>query len=255
MAYNNERANVHGPLVLDIETVTLENAADYIDPPEAIPEPDYGAVTPAANLKDPIKILESISNRRAAARADWFEAKAKAQAAYVAKLEAGALDPDLCRVVAIGVQRDASPYVRVIDGLNDKAESDLLVWFWKQTQTPDTFIGFNMLTFDLPVLMRRSLYLGIHHAPVNLDRYRTPHIDLMQRLSFNGVLKFRGLDFYTKRFGIDVPDPTTGRDMAALVKAGMWTEVANHCRADIQKTAALARRLGVLAEQEVAEVL
>jgi hypothetical protein len=227
MAYNNERANVHGPLVLDIETYQLETAGEFIDDGSA-----------PANYKDPLKIAAYIAEDKAA------------------RLNRCALDPDLCRVVAIGLQRSGDePQTGVLGTLDDETERKLLSWFWNQVQLPDTFIGFNHLAFDLPVLIRRSQYLDVLHPRVNLDRFRTPHIDLMQLLSFNGALKFRGLEFYCKRFGIKVADSTTGKDMAALVKAGDWQGVRAHCLADIQKTAALARRIGVLAEQEVAEVL
>ena len=48
-----------------------------------------------------------------------------------------------------------------------------------------------------------------------------------------------------------MPDPHSGKDIAALVAAGEWAGVEGHCTADILKTAALARRIGVLEPEPV----
>ena len=120
---------------------------------------------------------------------------------------------------------------------------------YNDERLPVTLVGFNILAFDLPVLLRRSQYLGLTAPYINLDRYRTPHCDLMQKLSFNGALKFHSLTFYGKRFAVGVPDATKGSDIAALVQAENWAAVEAHCRADVETTAALAERLGLLTPQ------
>jgi predicted PolB exonuclease-like 3'-5' exonuclease len=116
---------------------------------------------------------------------------------------------------------------------------------WQDINQQPT-IGYNTLGFDLPVLLRRSLYLGVPHPHVSLDKYRTNHIDLQMRLSYNGAIKFRPLSFYCKRFGIESDDETSGKDIGAFVAAGEWDKVAAHCRADVLKTTALAERMGLL---------
>lgn len=122
---------------------------------------------------------------------------------------------------------------------------------YNDERLPVTLVGFNILAFDLPVLLRRSQYLGLTAPYINLDRYRTPHCDLMQKLSFNGALKFHSLTFYGKRFAVGVPDATKGSDIAALVQAENWAAVEAHCRADVETTAALAERLGLLTPQSL----
>jgi len=213
-------------LILDIETFALDDAAEYIDEPTA-----------PANYKDQEKIAAYVA-----------DAKAKA-------ISKCALDVDLCRIVAIGYSGIAGTGVEVCG--HENQERGLLAEMWiaaTKLGQYDGFCGFNILAFDLPVLIRRSQYLGVDvpRMALNLDKYRTPHIDLMERLSFNGKVKYRSLDFYCRRFGISVPDDTSGKDIDALVRAGDWAAVEAHCRADIQKTRLLAERLGVLAGQEVA---
>lgn len=212
-------------LILDIETYTLDDAKNFIEEPSA-----------PANYKDPLKIAAFIE-----------EAKAR-------ELSRCALNLDLCRIVAIGFASDAGEGVYVMQ--DEAEEASRLIEMWEIIARTPQIIGFNLLSFDLPVMIRRSQYLGIASVGLNLDKYRTAHLDLMEFLSFRDKEKRRSLDFYCKRFGIAIPDTTTGKDIDALVKAGEWGAVEAHCRADVQKTAALARRVGVLAPaREAAGVL
>jgi hypothetical protein len=71
-------------------------------------------------------------------------------------------------------------------------------------------------------------------------------LDLQNALSFAGLKPFRSLGFYARRFGIDIPDPTSGADMPALIAAGDWEAVRAHNLADLRRTQALAQRLGYI---------
>ena len=153
--------------VFDIETAPLADAAVYLPPPK-----------PRANLKDPAKIEADLAEKTAAL------------------LEKAALDPDLCRIVAAGWDCDGQAESAVCE---DAAhERDLLDRFWKQS-VGATLVGFNCLSFDLPVLLRRSLYLGVRAPLFSLNKYRPGSIvDLMQRLAYQGTLTYRSLDFYCR---------------------------------------------------------
>jgi hypothetical protein len=189
-----------------VETAPLADAADWL------PEPE-----PPANYKDPAKIEA------------WIK---EAQAEQLAK---AALDPDLCRVVALGLLAQGTDTPSVLLAVSEAMERELLAALGSVGEA----IGFGVLRFDLPILQRRAWYLDVRLPPFNLDRYRSPHIDLEDLLSVRGryLLKGKSLDFYCKRFGIS--------DIPALVAAGEWDKVAAHCRADVLKTRDLARRLGV----------
>ena len=67
----------------------------------------------------------------------------------------------------------------------------------------------------------------------------------MQVLAYQGTLTYRSLGFYCTRFGVEVEDAVTRADIGALVAAGEWSQVHDHVRADVAKTTALARRIGV----------
>jgi len=215
MGYDNQDSL---RFVIDIETAPLPEAAQYLEPAEA-----------PSNYKDATKIAEYIALKNADT------------------LSRAALDCDLCQIVAIGWQREDHP-LPTVGTLNEDSERGLLVEFWRHVGQHTT-IGYNTLGFDLPVLLRRSLYLGVQHPHVSLDKYRTNHIDLQMRLSYNGAIKFRPLSFYCRRFNIACEDETSGKDIGAFVAAGEWDKVAAHCRADVLKTKALAERMGLLKTQ------
>lgn len=214
--------------IIDIETAPLANCAEYLDLSE---------ISAPANYKDEAKIKAYCEEKRA-------EIVAKA-----------ALDLDLCRIVAIGWMREDwnGPEVAVIQDV--AAEVSAVDMFWRELDERVT-IGYNQVGFDLPILLRRSLYLGVHAPALNLDKYRSPHIDLQQRLSLNGTKPYRSLNWYCKRLGLDVPcDATSGKDIGQLVAEGKWEDVAAHCRADVLKTKALAERMGMLKAQPAEMVL
>lgn len=211
MAYNDE---LSGAIVLDLETVASPDAEAFLDPIKA-----------PGNYKDEAKIAAY---------------KAEKLVEVVGK---AALEPDLCEVVAVGWQLDEETHAFTRE---DLGEASLIQKLWNAVGQRRV-IGFNALGFDLPVLIRRSQLLGLSYPNLNLDRYRTPHLDLLERLSFNGKLTYRSLSFYCRRFGVQIEDAVNGADIAGLVAAEDWTAVAAHVRADVEKTAALATRLGWLA--------
>jgi predicted PolB exonuclease-like 3'-5' exonuclease len=220
MGLNNENAM---RLVFDIETAPLTDAAVYIEPADA-----------PANYKDPVKIAAAIAEKNAEA------------------LSKCGLDVDLCRVVAIGWQREDEDAPKADMARDDENEAQILADFWR-TVGDRHIVGFNCLAFDLPVLLRRSLYLGVRAPRLQIDRFKHPHVtDLSDELSYGGKLRLRSLSFYCKRFGISVPDTMTGADIGQAVAEGRWDDVRAHVVADIKKTAALANKLGFFSQPALA---
>lgn len=205
-------------IVIDIETIGSPDCAEYLDPVKA---PD--------NYKDEAKIKAYCDEKR------------------VKQIEQAGLEADLCEVVAVSWMVAESHTRPAVFTRAAGDEGDLLSLLWGAIGLRSV-IGFNCLGFDLPVLIRRSQLLNIAHPRLNLDRYRTPHVDLLERLTWNGKLTYRSLGFYCRRFGIPSEDTTSGKDIAALVAANDWLAVGKHCQADVEKTALLAQRLGWLKE-------
>lgn len=220
MGLNNEGS---ARVVFDIETAPLPEAAEYLEPAEA-----------PGNYKDPAKIAAFVAEKNAE------------------NLDRCGLDVDLCRVVALGWQVEGSETLAATIEQFHGDESLMLRSFWNLAADKH-LVGFNCLAFDLPVLMRRSQYLGVLTPYLQIDKYKHPQVtDLMRVLDFNGAIKSRGLSFYAKRFGIPSDDTLTGADIAQAVTEGRWADIAKHVTADVQKTAALAAKLGFFRMAEAA---
>lgn len=228
MNYASEEFDVRYRVV-DIEATSIDGAVDFLE-----------AVEAPANYKDEAKI------------------NAYREEARKAQLTKCALDPDLARVVAIGIADPVTSKVDVLTANTVTEELEMLTAAWSLLRGQTTIVGYNVLGYDLPVLLRRSLYLSVPAPSIQIDKYRHPSvIDLMQVLSFNGAIKFRGLKFYAKRFGLPMNDAINGADVPALVAAGKWDDVCAHVRSDVDVTLALARRIGIVpqSQPEVAAVL
>jgi hypothetical protein len=225
MGYNNEFSATRSSIIFDIETAPLPNAADYLEP-----------VTAAKNLRDPEKIKADIEEKTAARDGMC------------------GLDPNVARIVCIGLIIDSSEAIAL---LRDEAdERDALTIFWKQ-QEGRKLVGFRIRDFDLPMMIQRSRYLGVKVPEIDLGRYARGGrvVDLFDMLTFQDSQRQfamrRTLHSFCKRFGIPVADATLGAEIAQLVTDEKWGEIAAHCGSDIRLTKALAEQLGVLEVLEV----
>jgi hypothetical protein len=217
MGYSASEDNGSDLLYFDIETAPVAGASDWIEPGD-----------PPKNYTKP----ETIDA--------WKRDDA------IKQLEKCALDLDLCRVVSIAWARnDDAPVAVLVPDLD--TERGALEQFWRECREPGiTLVGFNTLQFDLPVLVRRSQYLGVSVPWLSLNKHRHPGImDLMQMLSFDGLVRARSQAFYCRRFGVTAgaDDRHTGADIGRLVEAGDWEAVRVHVLADVEKTRALYRKV------------
>lgn len=215
-------------LVLDIATCALDGAEAWLP-----------AVKPRGNLKDPAKVEADLADKRAA------------------QIEGLALDLDLCRVSALGVCDvsgwGASP-IRV-EVAATEADEAILLEHWHSRLREAHLVTFNGLAFDLPVLARRMLYLKLPALGWNLDRYRSPHVDLLAKLSDHGARPYRSLEFYARRLGwTDLVKPLSGADEALAPGRGQWVELAESVRHDVAATCRLARWMGILGSEVDLEV-
>lgn len=236
-------------IILDIEAIAIETAADFLEPPE----PDaklLEPIEPDSRLKDPVKIAANLAEveRRRAARPAEIDANIAEKTA--AMIDRCALDPDLCRIVALGHGEQSDDTDHVILCRDEETEAAALASLASRLTNAAgvvrPIITFNGFGYDLPVLMRRAQYLGVPFPVLNIDKYRSPHYDLMQVLTFRGAIKAHRLSFYSARFGNPVLDDFDGSQIAALVKAGDWAAVESHCKSDLRLTRFLAQKLRLM---------
>jgi predicted PolB exonuclease-like 3'-5' exonuclease len=211
--------------ITDIETVADLTAVPYLD-----------AVKPDARLKDPAKIEADIAEKTAEREAQL------------------ALHPDTCRIVALGyhVVGGADPTCLLMkDAFEERAMLQQFADLYRDLNTRNELrlVTYYGMSFDLPVLMSRAMYLDVDFPELNIDRYSdSSHAkyDVWWKLSRKGAIKAKGLKFYAQRLGFGTLDKVNGADVAALVRDEKWSEVEAHCLSDIGLTHALANRLGML---------
>jgi hypothetical protein len=214
-------------LVVDVEVIARDDAADYLDPIHA-----------PGNYKDAIKIAE-------------YEAEARAKA-----IERAALAPDLNRIVLLGwsttMEHSAPLEQRVCQMEGD--ERDALRDFWWYVDLAiannELLVTFGGWSFDWPTVARRSQLLRVRiPTTVTWDKYRSPLYkgDLAHVLTFGGAIGFqRSLRTYARLFGLPVPlDEPSGADIAKLWAAGDIDAILEKNSTDLKITRALADRLGV----------
>jgi hypothetical protein len=223
-------------LFVDIETVVHPDIMDFL--------PDVKA---AANVKDPAKVAASIEEKKQAL------------------IDSAPLDPDLAKVCLISMQigEDGDPVLALVNPKGKKTtvakkllannsdvdyvhfvdEVGALELFWKYfTMCDGRAIGYNLISFDVPFLVRRSFDLGVRppYMP-NLAKYRQEPITDLYCLLYNwDWQKSHGLKYVCKRYGIEVLEPEADgskvKDMNALdlVKYGL---------SDLHATVGLYKRM------------
>jgi DNA polymerase elongation subunit (family B) len=198
-----------GRLIFDLETTANPAALVFAPTPKA-----------AGNLKDPEKIAADI----AAKQADL--------------IEKAALDPDYGTIRALGMASlyrgvISSPVAMVVNEYG-YSEKDLIETFWMEYEHHyGKCIGYNIIGFDLPFLLRRSFALGIEvRFPPNMAKYHDqPVTDIMGILYNWGPAK--SMKDAAKMYGIDIPkEGVTGADVANLSDE----EVAEYVISDVLVT-------------------
>jgi hypothetical protein len=209
------------PIVIDVEAVSIADVDTYLEP-----------VSAPSNYKS----VEAIEKYCAEKRAEL--------------IEKAALDVDLARIIAIGLSRPG--YATEVWTAERRTEADLLEQLWDIWRTYSgqmpRLVTFNGLSYDIPLLLRRSLYLSVPAPYIQCDRFKHPEvIDLMATLSMDGKLKFHGLSFYLNRFGYQGLEPDiTGAEIAKAYAEGDWPAIERHCRLDVDGTKWLAERIGAI---------
>jgi DNA polymerase elongation subunit (family B) len=171
------------------------------------------------------------------------------------------------RIVAIGVlddERDKGAVyfdaqdMRVLEreasGVKFKAmaEREMLENFWRGVAGYDVFVSFNGRGFDVPFLMVRSAIHGIRPSKdlmsnryLNSQDIGAKHIDLLDQLSFYGVMRRKGgLHLWCRAFGIESPKTSgvTGDDVKRLFVERRFEDIARYNAGDLRATRELYHR-------------
>src|SRR4029434_4221462 len=202
-------------LVVDVATSPIDQIEKFMDP-DMIKAPDH--------YKDPLKIAD-------------YEDRLRLNMG-----EKAALDPDLSRITGIGtLNPELGPEPAIALLRTDEEEKSCI-------QALGDLIGgsndlqlvtFNGLSFDLPMLMRRAQYLGLQFPRIQLEHWKSPHIDVLLALRFERPQIFRAhsLQFYVRRLGwTDLKKPLSGVEEANVWVNKRWEELKNSIRHDCVAT-------------------
>lgn len=212
-------------ITLDIETI----------PSQVMAVREYLAqdITPDSRLKDPVKIEADIA--------------AKKEAAF----DKAGLHGWSNHIVCLGVQLDdAEPVTFHTDSI--EKERDIIVQFFDYITGncgayAHTYIGHNLLGFDLKVLRQRCMILGIKWPAIFNgafnDKWGESVYDTMLRWT-GSRNEYISLEKLCVAFGIETPkDKMTGADVYKYWKAGRIKEIAEYCKGDVRATYALYRNM------------
>lgn len=153
-----------------------------------------------------------------------------------ARVKQLSISPLHCRIVSLAFAfgDTGHPYCLTCETYED--ERIVLEWFWKAWDRAWTICNFGSNHFDIPVILARSMILGI--APtfqVDLKRYGcTKSLDLVNAIYPEGCPRGGGLKPTVKALGLeDHDDPEDGSQVYGFWKEGRWEDIAHYNIRDV----------------------
>lgn len=188
----------------------------------------------AANLKDPVKILANIEEKK-----QRF-------------IEDAALSAQSGKVLCIAISENGNC------GIIDGEESSILTEFWNHLDEMKTesagaasFIGFNSNSFDIPFFVRRSWLLGVTVPPwIRRGRYLNElFVDLLDLWRMGDrEAKTGGLNTLAKCFKVGEKNGS-GKLFYKLWAEDREAAIA-YAMKDIELTEQLALKMGVISPKQ-----
>lgn len=157
------------------------------------------------------------------------------------------------RLKRLGVIGDASG---AITGSDDQRERELLEDFSRFVgKARPVLVTYNGRSFDLPVIVLRSLTHGVplpwYYRERDM-RYRFSeegHLDLCDWLAEHGATRSGSLDAVAKLIGLPGKLGVDGSQVEGMYQAGQLDAIQRYCLADVAQTALLFLRFRLLQGQ------
>lgn len=222
---------------MEIYAFDIETIPDIGIPSKCLPQFSPESVK-VGNLKDQDKIDAKVA-----------EARAEFDAGINKKMS---LDPDLCKIFCfVGVLYDTNENKVLTEDIVNNGNITLM---WDaiagQYENHVPIVSYNGMGFDLPVLHRQSMFddrclvpAGFY-ADLTRKYSNKKHYDLMQILAGWDRTKWKSLNFYLNRFGIQHGAPEMDGSMVYdEYKAGNIDKIVDYCKADVLATCELFTRI------------
>lgn len=156
-----------------------------------------------------------------------------------------ALSGEFGRILCVGLwldPEDRKP--RILKG----PEPEILRSFWDQARNVDLFVGHNIINFDLRFIYKRSVVHRIRPTrDVPVTRYRhSPVFDTMHEWN-RWVGELISLERLACALGLQSSkQDLSGDKVYDVYRAGQLERIYNYCKADVELTRQIHRRLAFL---------
>lgn len=226
---------------LDIETVPcqlpgyLEQLAAEVTPPATHKKPD----SQKAWLDE---------NRMAVATEQWLKTSFDGGLGQVVAISWATDEGDTdCHHVCAQSNGDGLLSARAEEALLERFILEMDELMGRHNYRTPRWVGHNVADFDLPFLWKRLVVRGLppprwlphHPKPWGSEVYDT-------MVEWAGARGRISLDRLCKLLGIPGKDGMTGADVWPAVQEGRIGEVAEYCRADVERVRAVYRRMNFI---------
>jgi DNA polymerase elongation subunit (family B) len=216
-------------LYLDIETVPAQS--------------DEAKARIAANVKPPAQM------KKAETIAAWEkDQKADAVAEAISKTGLNGAYGHIC---CIGFALNDEPATSISWPMNTKTEAYALAGFYSVVSEAlgnrfPMIIGHNVANFDIRFIIQRSIALGIRIPgwfPLNTKPWGSEVFDTMT--AWAGVKDTISLDNLCAALGLPGKGDIDGSMVGQMFADGRHAEIAEYCRADVERTRAVHRKMQI----------
>lgn len=235
-------------IFIDIETVPAQDP-DAIIMLRAEADEEKLLIKAPSNYKDEAKIKEYILAKQI-----------EIDTAFEERYRKTSFDGAYGQIACIGYAIDDEPAKSVWSAGWNQMEGDVLAAFYRilndrinsNSQMRPTFIGHNLIGFDLRFIHQRSVMLGVKppsFIPFKAKPWDTVVFDTM--LDWAGVGNRVSLAKLCKVFGLDAKGSEIGEEIDGskvwdFVKDGRIADVAKYCEGDVERTRRVYKRLNFI---------
>jgi hypothetical protein len=235
-------------IFIDIETVPAQDP-DAIIMLRAEADEEKLLIKAPSNYKDEAKIKEYILAKQI-----------EIDTAFEERYRKTSFDGAYGQIACIGYAIDDEPAKSVWSAGWNQMEGDVLADFYRilndrinsNSQMRPTFIGHNLIGFDLRFIHQRSVMLGVKppsFIPFKAKPWDTTVFDTM--IDWAGVGNRVSLAKLCKVFGLDAKGSEIGEEIDGskvwdFVKDGRIEDVAKYCEGDVERTRQVYKRLNFI---------
>lgn len=208
----------------------------YIDIEAVKPQTKEARALVAEGVKPPARIKKPESIEK------WEKEGKKADVAEA--IEKAVFDGAYCHIVCISVAlNNQPPFSFYIDDIAN--EKDMLQAFFDYVSETriNTFIGHNVLGYDLRIIKQRAMVLGVKPPAILKAAFDAKPWD---NVVYDTMLKWDSsygkltkLDKIAKVFGLAGKDGITGADVGPMWEKGLHHDIAKYCENDVEETRAV----------------